>query len=90
MNSLDAVNIKLARTGYVKKVIIEKQLADDCYYLDLEILLSYDADLHGDYVILKFFNVEELTIENINPILAIQFVIYDKLNCQLEIRQQIL
>ncbi len=84
MNSLDDVNVLLAQTGYVKKVNIEKRLTDNWYYLDLEILLSCDADFSKDFVTLKFYNVKELTMENLNPILAIQFAIYDKSNCQLE------
>lgn len=84
MNNLDDVNVQLARTGYVKKVNIEKRLAYNLYYLDIEILLSCDADFSKDFVTLKFYNVKELTMENLNPILAIQFSIYDKSNCQLE------
>lgn len=84
MNNLNGINEKLAEGGFLKRLNIEKRLIDNWYYLDLEILLSCDANYSKDFALIKFYNVQELSMENINPILAIQFAIYNKSDCQLE------
>lgn len=85
MNNLNELKLLLIKNRYLKELSIKKYFNDDNQFvMDLEIVLSFDHMLSDNGMTIKFLNVKNLNIGELNAILSMQIEIIDTSSDQLE------